>query len=292
MSGAKPTASASSPSRACFSPQASTSRRTASRSRSWPGAGQGELVGRLPCDRRRYRQARGLGEAGRRAGEGLAARQRADAADPGDVRRRGLCHPGCVRVGPAAPAGELGSGRRRRPAAAHGGGGQGPRPGHGAAALGVQGGCRWEAARAAGLVGRHAGRQGRAVPLAEARVADGGGAGGWGELSAWRLPLPAIRRGVLSSSSRPSAWSPGSSRASRAAHGRRSPGGATRPSTAASTPGPRPRSMASTGSRNGTGSAWRRHWRGRSSGMMASRRPAPAVRPPARQVIQSGYMVR
>ena len=40
-----------------------------------------------------------------------------------------------------------------------------------------QGRCRRQAARAAGLVGRHAGRQGRAVPLAQAGVADRGGAG-------------------------------------------------------------------------------------------------------------------
>ena len=97
---------------------------------------------------------------------------RPDAADPGDVRRRRLCHPGRLRLGAAAPAGELGPGRRRGAAAAHGGGGQGPRPGHGAAALGLPGRCRRQAPRAAGLVGRHAGRQGRAVPLAQARVAD------------------------------------------------------------------------------------------------------------------------
>ena len=172
------------------------------------GPGQGELVGRLPGDRGRHRPARGLGEAGCGARSGLAARVRAHAADPGDVRRRRLCDPGRLRLGAAAPAGELGPGRRRGAAAAHGGGGQGPRPGHGAAALGLAGRCRRQAARAAGVVGRHAGRQGRAVPLAQAGVADGGGAGCRRELSARRLPLPAVRRGVLQAAHRRAAGDP------------------------------------------------------------------------------------
>ena len=112
------------------------------------------------------------------------------AADPGDVRRRRLCDPGRLRLGAAAPAGELGPGRRRGAAAAHRGGGQGPRPGHGAAALGVQGRCRRQAARASGLVGRHAGRQGRAVPLAQAGMADRGGARRRRELSAGACHFP------------------------------------------------------------------------------------------------------
>ena len=110
----------------------------------------------------------------------------------------GLCHPGRLRLGAAAPAGELGPGRRRGAAAADGGGGQGPGPGHGAAAVGVQGRCRRPAARAPGLVGRHAGRQGRAVPLAQAGVADRGGAGDRRELS---RPAPATSRSTARSTS-------------------------------------------------------------------------------------------
>ena len=71
-----------------------------------------------------------------------------------------------------------------------------------------QGRCRRQAARAAGLVGRHAGRQGRAVPLAQAGVADRGGARCGRELSARRLPLPAVRRGVLQAAHRRAAGDP------------------------------------------------------------------------------------
>jgi phage terminase large subunit GpA-like protein len=78
-------------------------------------------------------------------------------------------------------------------------------------------------------------------------------------------PAPATSRSTArstSSNSRPSGWSPASSRASRGGRGRRSPAGVRRRSTAASTPAPRPRSTVSTGSRSGTGGGWRRPWRG------------------------------
>jgi phage terminase large subunit GpA-like protein len=49
----------------------------------------------------------------------MAARERTNLADTGDVRRCGLCHPGRLRLGPAAPPGELGPGRRCGAAATH-----------------------------------------------------------------------------------------------------------------------------------------------------------------------------
>ena len=78
------------------------------------------------------------------------------------------------------------------------------------------------------------------------------------------------------------------------APGRRSRGGATRRSTAGSMPARRPRSTASTGSTSATGGGWRRRWRGPWSAMTTSRHRLgrSSVRPPARQVIQSGYMAR
>jgi phage terminase large subunit GpA-like protein len=95
------------------------------------------------------------------------------------------------------PQASWGPGRRRRAAAAYCCGGEGSRPGHGAAALGLEGRCRRQAAWPSRLVGRYAGRQGRAVPLGQAGVADRGSARRRRKLSARRLPLPAIRRGVL-----------------------------------------------------------------------------------------------
>jgi hypothetical protein len=48
-----------------------------------------------------------------------------------------ICHRGRLRLGAPAPAGELGAGRGGGASAAHRRGGEGPRPGHGAAAIGV-----------------------------------------------------------------------------------------------------------------------------------------------------------
>ena len=162
------------------------------------GPGQGELVGRLPGDRGRHRAGRGLGQARCAPRSRLAARLRAHFADPGDVRRCRVCHPGRVCLGSAASAGQLGPGRRRGAAAADGGRGQGPGPGHGAAAVGVEGRCRRPAARAPGVVGRHAGSQGRALPLAQAGVADRGGAG---DRRRATRPAPATSRSTARSTS-------------------------------------------------------------------------------------------
>ena len=243
-----------------------------------------ETVGRLPGDRGRHRAGRGVGEAGRGARSGLATRERPDAADPGDVRRRGLCHPGCIRLGPAASAGELGPGRRRGPAAAHRGGGEGPRLGHGAAALGVAGRRRRQATRAAGVVGRHAGRQGRAVPLAEAGVADRGGARRRCELSARRLPLPAVRRRVLPAAHRRAAGHPHRQGLPARLLGE----GAGPAQRGARLPGLRPgrgRDLrARPVSRSATGGGWRKRWRERSSGMWSGMhlRCPRSGRPPGR----------
>ena len=63
------------------------------------------------------------------------------------------------------------------------------------------------------------------------------------------------------------------------------PGRETRRSTAKSTPGPRPQSTGSTGSRSATGGGWRKRWRGQLSAMITSRhrsgRPS-CVRPRGR----------
>jgi hypothetical protein len=83
--------------------------------------------------------ARCLGEAGRCPRPGLAACFRAHPADPGDVRRRGLCNSGRLRLGAAAPAGGLRPGRRRGATAPHRSRGQRAGPGHGAAVVGVEG---------------------------------------------------------------------------------------------------------------------------------------------------------
>ena len=90
------------------------------------------------------------------------------------------------------------------------------------------------------------------------------------QLPARRLPLPAVRRGVLQAADRRAAGDR-SSRASRAASWERSRDGATRRSTAGSMPGPRPRSTASTGSKSATGGGWRKHWRVSWSAMTTSR---------------------
>jgi phage terminase large subunit GpA-like protein len=69
-------------------------------------------------------------------------------------------------------------------------------------------GCRRPAARTAGLVDRHARRQRRAVPLAEAGMADRRSNGCRGKLPARCLPLPAVRRGVLQATHRRAAGYP------------------------------------------------------------------------------------
>lgn len=67
----------------------------------------------------------------------------------------GLCDPGCLWLGAATSAGELGTNRRSRSAAAHGCGDQGQRSRYRAAAFGVESRCRRQTPRSPCVVAGH-----------------------------------------------------------------------------------------------------------------------------------------
>jgi hypothetical protein len=151
------------------------------------GPGQGELVGRLPGDRGRHRPARVWQSWTRCSRE--TGRSRATPADPGDVRRRRLRDPGRLRLGAAAPAGELGAGGAARGSRGRSGG-QG-RDRDTALLLSVSGPTPAASGAGSGLVGRHAGRKGELYRWLKLE---------WPTEEAW-MPGQAIRRAPATSRS-------------------------------------------------------------------------------------------
>ena len=108
----------------------------------------------------------------------------------------------------------------------------------------------------------------------------------WCELSARRLPLPAVQRGVLQAAHRRAPGHPHRQGLSARRPGRRSRAGATKHWTAGSMPGPPPPSAASIAGRKPTG-AMRSN--GTSGGRRKRSRPPPGRAPSkARPVIPKG----